>query len=299
MKAMTMPDLFKRLDVLPRHPYPFLWADYVELLCLCSKNGLVSRGNLQAQVQEAQDVQVDADIDGDGDEIAGPNDESTVLDDKVSAHWDDIVSRLNAREASYPGWPFQLEGAVLRSVYDERRADHRLYVALLIASSLRLCVATRSNEVTSAFEEISYQWLSRSLPQFWKVRPFGAHAALPDAYVGNLREKFELLAADINAKLQMDADEYDPANTGDGGLDLVAWQEVGDQRGSISSWMSPPLRLKPISHLNTPAQRIASFPTIYPEATGSGNGRFTANAWSLWIGYGFSTFSMHLMPVVP
>lgn len=228
-----MPDLFKRLDVLPRHPYPFLWADYVELLCLCSKNRLVSRGNLQAQVQEAQDVQVDADIADHVDDINGPNDESAVLDDKVSARWDDIVLRLKARKVSYPGWPFELDGAVLRSVYDEQRADHRLYVALLIASSLRLCVATRSNEITTAFEEISYHWLSRSLPQFWKVRPFGAHAALPDAYVGNLREKFELLAADINAKLQMDPDEYDPANTGDGGLDLVAWQEVGDQRGNI------------------------------------------------------------------
>lgn len=230
-----MPDLFKRLDVLPRHPYPFLWADYVELLCLCTKNGMVSRGNLQAQVQEAQDVQVDADVDGDGDvdDIAGPNDEPAVLDDKVSARWDDIVLRLNARKASYPGWPFELDGAVLHSVYDEQRADHRLYVALLIASSLRLCVATRSNEITSAFEEISYHWLSRSLPNFWKVRPFGAHATLPDAYVGNLREKLELLAADINAKLQKDADEYDFENTGDGGIDLVAWQEIGDKRGNI------------------------------------------------------------------
>lgn len=228
-----MPDLFKRLDVLPRHPYPFLWADYVELLCLCSKNGLVSRGNLQAQVQEAQDVQVDADIDGDPDEIDGPSDESAVLDDRVSARWDDIVLRLNARKASYPGWPFELDGAVLRSAYDEQRDDHRLYVTLLIASSLRLCVATRSNEITSAFEEISYHWLRRSLPQFWKVRPFGAHATLPDAYVGNLRQKLERLAADINARLEKEADDYDPNNTGDGGIDLVAWQEIGDQRGNI------------------------------------------------------------------
>jgi hypothetical protein len=229
-----MPDLFKRLDVLPRHPYPFLWADYVELLCLCSKNGLVSRGNLQAQVQEAQDVQVDAHIDGDIDDVAGGIDNtSEVMDDKVSARWDDIMLRLNARKASYPGWPFEIEGPVLRRVYDDKRADHRLYVALLIASSLRLCISTRSSEITSAFEEISYQWLSRSLPPFWKVRPFGAHATLPNAYVGNLREKLEILADDISAKLQRDADDYEPGNTGDGGLDLVAWLEVGDKRGNI------------------------------------------------------------------
>lgn len=137
---------------------------------------------------------------------------------RVSARWDDIVfAPRRARKVSYPGWPFELDGPCFAEVYDEQRADHRLYVALLIASSLRLCVATRSNEITSAFEEISYHWLSRSLTQFWKVRPFGAHATLPDAYVGNLREKLELLAADINAKLQRDADEYEPENTGDGG----------------------------------------------------------------------------------
>lgn len=229
-----MPDLFNRLDILPRHAYPFLWADYVELLCLCSKNGLVSRGNLQAQMQEAQDIQVDADIDDEvGSRIGGHEDESAMLDDKVSARWDDIALRLNTRKITYPGWPFELDGAVLRSAYHEGRADHRLYVALLIASSLRLCVKTRSNEVTRAFEEISYQWLSQSLPQFWKVRPFGAHATLPNAYVGNLREKLELLATDINGRLQKDADEYGPENNGDGGLDLVAWQEIGDQRGNI------------------------------------------------------------------
>lgn len=229
-----MPDLFKQLDILPRHRYPFLWADYVELLCLCSKNGLVSRGNLQAQVQEAQDIQVDADIDEEAElDDGGSEDESAVLDDKVSARWDDIVLRLNARKATYPGWPFELDGAVLRSVYDENRADHRLYVSLLIASSLRLCVATRTKEVTSAFEEISYQWLTQSLPKFWKVRSFGAHTTLPNAYVGNLREKLELLALDINAKLQKDAEDYDSQNTGDGGLDLVAWQEIGDKRGNV------------------------------------------------------------------
>jgi len=229
-----MPDLFKQLDVLPRHSYPFLWADYVELLCLCSKNGLISRGNLQAQVQEAQDTQIDADMNDDVEHKAGrPEDESAVLDDKVSAHWDDIVLRLNAREATFPGWPFKLDGSVLRCAYQGDRADHRLYAALLIASSLRLCVATRSHEVTSAFEEISFQWLSQSLPQFWKVRPFGAHATLPNAYVGNLREKLESLAIDIHAKLLKDADDYDSKNTGDGGLDLVAWQEFGDQRGNV------------------------------------------------------------------
>ncbi len=43
-----MPEpLFLALDVLLRHSYSFLWADYVELLCFCSRNGMVAKGNLQ------------------------------------------------------------------------------------------------------------------------------------------------------------------------------------------------------------------------------------------------------------
>ena len=68
-----MPDsLLPTLDKLPRHAYTFLWADYVELLCLCNSNGLVSRGNLQAQVQESEDTQNDfteAEEDGDEDHL--------------------------------------------------------------------------------------------------------------------------------------------------------------------------------------------------------------------------------------
>ena len=65
-----MPDpLFRAIDEMPRHAYPFLWADYVELLCLCSRNGSVSSGNLQALRQEAQDVQADDYDDDDHDEV--------------------------------------------------------------------------------------------------------------------------------------------------------------------------------------------------------------------------------------
>lgn len=221
---MTEP-LLTALDVLPRHAYPFLWADYIELLCLCSRNGLVSKGNLQAQAQEASDVQADADEKDERSENA--------LNDRVSAKWSDLHQRLQAREKSFPGWPFKLERDVLRSIYDPNKPGHRLYAALLIASSLRLCHDKRSGEVTSAFEEISYHWLRYSLNGMWQIRPFGAHQTLPAAYTGTLFEKLSALAQDIKGTLMKSADEYDDRNTGDGGIDLVAWQDMGDKRGNM------------------------------------------------------------------
>jgi hypothetical protein len=223
-----MPEpLFKDLDKLPRHQDIFLWADYVELLCLCSANGFVSRSNLQAQAQEAEDIQAEYDEDNNDDwhQPAFP------LNDKLSQRWDDIHSRLKVRQQSYPGWPFTLEANLLRSNFDSTNSVHRLYVALLIASTLRLCHKKRSNEVTAAFEEISYHWLRFSLTSLWEVRVFGAHQTLPEAYNGTLYEKYQALARDLSGKLLKDKDDFDPRNTGDGGIDLVAWQHMGDHRG--------------------------------------------------------------------
>lgn len=237
-----MPEpLFRSLDVLPRHSYLFLWADYVELLCLCSKNGIVAKGNLQAQQQEAEDLQTDAGEDAHGsseedssiaDDDADRND-SEILDDRVTRRWGDIKKRLQARSLSFPGWPFELDGEVLRMKFDAQSPEQRLYVSLLIASSLRLCNDARSPEVTSAFEEISYHWLRQSVTRLWQVRPFGAHQTLPNAYIGTLRTKLEALAEDINGRLVRPATDYDPRNSGDGGIDLVAWQDMGDRRGNI------------------------------------------------------------------
>lgn len=222
-----MPAILTGLDKVPRHAYSFLWADYVELLCLCSLNGFVSKGNIDAATQEAGDVQVDS-VDSLDDGM-----ESEELDDRVSQRWTDIHARLTARSKQYQDWPFELEPSLLRSRFDNKNPRHRLYIALLVASSLRLCEKARANEVTGAFEEISFHWLRNSLNALWEVRVFGAHQTLPGAYEGNLLQKLKQLAKDIQARMQKSDDEYDPANTGDGGIDLVAWLKMGDQRGHM------------------------------------------------------------------
>lgn len=227
-----MPELLTALNTLPRHAYPFLWADYVELLCLCSRNGFISSGNWQAQMQEAADVQADT-LPNDEDHGIPDQDADVRMDDRVSARWADIHQRFEARRQNYPGWPFTLEPKVLRSCFDEKNPSHRLYAALLIASSLRLCHKKRSGEVAAAFEEIAYHWLRQSLNEHWVVKPFGAHQRLPDAYDGTLFDKLKALAADIHATLMKSPEDYDPLNTGDAGFDLVAWLDIGDQRGNI------------------------------------------------------------------
>ena len=222
-----MAALFFDISKIPRHGYSFLWADYVELLCLCSRNQMISKGNIDAQTQEAGDVQSDSVS------LGEVGQESEEIDDGVSRRWSDIHSRLTTRSRQYADWPFQLERNVLRSRFDKENRRHRLYVALLIASSLRLCIENRRHEVTGAFEEISFHWLRKALNELWEVRPFGAHQTLPGAYIGTLFEKFKQLAADIQATQVKSREHYDARNTADGGIDLVAWLKIGDRRGNI------------------------------------------------------------------
>ncbi|PJK08666.1 hypothetical protein CO608_08425 [Lysobacteraceae bacterium NML08-0793] len=226
-----MPEpLLTPLDSLPRHSDIFLWADYVELLCLCGRNGFVSRGNLQAQVQEAQDLQADSPLADDLDSPDG-QDAQAWQDDRLAARWSDIHLRLQARSKHYPGWPFTLERDGLRLAFEANHPGHRLYAALLIASTLRLCHKKRTPEVASAFEEIAFHWLRHALNEQWTVRPFGAHQRLPGAYSGTLRQKFEALAQDICARCITQVNN--PRNSGDGGIDLVAWMDMGDTRGHM------------------------------------------------------------------
>lgn len=212
----------------PRQAYPFLWADYVELLALCSQDGRYARFNLDEADQEGCDLQRA----GDDEELEeAPSTEEH--DDAVARRWEDIKPVLNYRACSYDYWPFELRGNVLFSRFDKDDAGHRIYAALLIAASYRLCHNTRANEVAAALEELTYLLMQNMLGTGWTIKPFGAHQTIAAGYSGNLREKLEQLAIDVHGKLMKEADDYDQRNTGDGGIDVAAWADLGDQRGNI------------------------------------------------------------------
>ncbi len=219
-----MTEILSGLDTKPRQAYTFLWADYVELLTLCGEDGRFSRGNLEELQQEGEELQVDDD---------GINFTSTEQDDDVAKRWDEIKAKLLQRRTAYATWPFELNGNVLRRVFDANLPGHRLYAALLIASSLRLCPKKRIEEISAALEEVAYLLFMGMLPEGWKVIPFGAHQTIADGYTGTLRGRLEQLADDIHGRLMKQADDYDSSDTGDGGIDVVAWDNLGDARGHM------------------------------------------------------------------
>lgn len=228
---------FIKLGDHPRISKIHVWADYIELLALTSEDSLFSGSVLEDTLAEAEDTAIDQEA-FELDEPM-PSDEPDVMivaSEAVFRKWADIRGCLISRQRRLGGnWPFVIEDDILSCTIDRDNPSimHRLYVALLIASSLRYINTTYRTEITSSLEYISYFVFKKILPESWVVRPFGAHQRIANGYDGILYEKFVRLSEDLNAKLMLEEDDLDPRDTGDGGIDLVAWHPLGDDLGNI------------------------------------------------------------------
>lgn len=239
--------MFQLLDKPPRETYNFLWADYAELRCLTCPDGLYGEGqiaDLYTEPDLLQDYDDGKDEEDDFDEFDPLNaedvdehDEGVVVfknNEAVSRKWGDISLRLVMRQKSMSGfWPFHYEDGILYNRFDKDNPKHSLYVALLLCSSLRYMEKDRTAEVAASLEEIGFHIFKSIMPKGWEVRPFGAHQRIDKGYVGTLSAKFTALGQDISAAF-VNIAGIDPRDTGDGGLDVVAWHPLGnDGRGYI------------------------------------------------------------------
>lgn len=212
----------------PRINHIHVWADYIELLALTNEDKLYSAGALEDVLGEVEDLAIDQEkMDDDIDDL---------LDNAINRRWADIKGCFKSRKQRFgDSWPFEIEDTVLKCRLDNDPENYKfkLYVALLIASCLRYVDRKIHAEITSNLELIGYHIFRKIMPEPWIVKPFGAHQQIADGYTGILFEKFKALASDLNATLILKEDELRPRDSGDGGIDLVAWLPMGDELGNI------------------------------------------------------------------
>ncbi|MDR6233568.1 hypothetical protein [Pseudomonas oryzihabitans] len=236
MSNLADSDFFTQLGKPPSHAYSFLWADYAELICLTSPDGFYGQGQIVDLTTEQEELLTDSENCDDEDLEALEDDAARFIQisEDVSRRWADISQRLNSRQLTMTGfWPFVFEGGVLYSRFDAENNNHVFYVALLLCSSLRYLQGKKKKVVTASLEEIGYVIFKSLMPSGWHVKPFGAHQRISEGYTGKLEDKFRALAGDISARFYEDRG-FDPSDTGDGGLDVVAWHPIGgDGRGNI------------------------------------------------------------------
>jgi len=250
-KAVPVAALFRQLSTPPSSSDLYLWCDYVEVRCLTHPDKRFSRQNLieclaeldAFSMRDGEDDEV-ADYDGDdgdyegeavdelgqfaerdpiGQDIRDPIPTTDRRESKVSS----IFAQLGVRAAVFDnGYPFALDDGLQElRLMEARTGEHGLYLQLLLSASLRLIDPARRAELTDEFESISEKIFRGLMPAGWEVHQFGAKAST--RYRGHLYNRLATLADDWRGYLRIKKAHLKTRNSGDGGLDLVAWHPLG------------------------------------------------------------------------
>lgn len=278
-----MSDLVIRdLDRMPRPSDPYLWADYIELLCLFNQDLTMSRGDIESRLRH-----IAGEKSGLADELhPGIADR---LNDKISKRLDDWFRHLEYRVHAFStSYPFYIEGKELKCIEKKLLSlEQKLYLFLLLASNLRYVDDKTENKVSSVFEIVSLLALKSYMPSQSKVYLFGSNAIKNERwrYRGKLWNKLNALADDIGEMIVPKEDPFDPQNTGDGGLDLVGWALPGDTQPSFllvfaqcacrnDEWVekqhsSSASSWRPYINFTVPPINIAFIPFCFRQANGN------------------------------
>lgn len=220
------PPLFRELERLPNGSATHLWADYIELRALTSSDKLFSRGFLQ----DIFDLSADVNLNADDEDVEEPN-HSIGKSASFDRRWQSIKLALTSRSTRMQAaWPFSLDGDVLHLRNDSNSSQHKLYLTLLLSSALRYINRKRVQEVADNLEAIGIKIFQALMPPTWNVETFGKNTTI---YSGTKAQKLKQLAERLNATITFRDSQIKDGDSGDAGLDLIAWHSFGDELGQI------------------------------------------------------------------
>lgn len=240
--------LFKELTTPPSSSDLYLWCDYVEIRCLTHPDKRFSRQNLIECLAELDGFSMrsgnefdsaegsgvdsaldDSDVASDTDEEEEDEDASDLIpkSDQRESKVSSIFAQLGVRSSIFrEGYPFSLDDGLQEIRLSEAKTGgHGLYLQLLLSASLRLIEPTRRAELTDQFESISEKIFRGLMPSGWEVHQFGAKSSR--RYRGHLFSRLTKLAGDWRGYLRIKKAHLTKKNSGDAGLDLVAWHPLG------------------------------------------------------------------------
>ena len=170
-------------------------ADFAEMLCLLNLDRVCTRELIRDRMRDVGDTKI----------------EDNELEDAFSQ----LAWRVSAFEDSYP---FVLQrGRAL--VAPQQLTDwQKLYVLLLMCANLPF-LRDQTTSLTAAFERVSLSALRAIWPAGGVVRPFGKTETV---YTGSKWERLNRLASDIGAYGACTEQHFRKADSGDGGIDLMA-----------------------------------------------------------------------------
>lgn len=180
---------------------PHTYADFAELLCMCTDDRICSREYLRDYISDMS--------------------EKKLTDDELA----DCFANIGWRKLVFGEWyPFEINNAKSRiSGVEQLTQEQKVYFFLLCCSSLSHFDKRSYAQLTDGFEEVSLAALAAIWPAQGTVRSFGKN--LTD-YPGSKWERMNALGEDIGASPKYSATSFRRKDSGDGGIDLIAWLDL-------------------------------------------------------------------------
>ncbi len=196
-----------------------IYADYIEVVSIFSNQNYVSSTDiLDRFCDEGIILKSEAVADEDR---AAVNDKNERWINEIFLV---LLDRMYLYGEEYP-FVFLGNNKIKLKPQHEITSKHKIYVFLLLASSLALFNDFRS-EITTEFELVSYNSLVNYMPLHATVKSFGKNSE----YEGTAKEKIRKLGAELNVSVNEEfiAMISDQGNQ-ERGLDLVGWIPFTDK----------------------------------------------------------------------
>lgn len=189
------------------------FCDYVELLALAANTDDISSSDV---------------IDRFYDDRSEGFDQGGADHSKMSDRWEGRVMDwfiiLESRESTFKEhYPFSITSRNLISLKENLTHKQRLYLFFLLSSNLGFLPTEKRSDLTTDFETISTKALKAYLPSFSKSHTFGKSASTNSRYIGSIEDKIRKFAKDIDQEADFEDDFFADNDSGDYGLDVVAW----------------------------------------------------------------------------
>lgn len=205
--------------------------DHMELRAICHIDKATSTGDIL-------DIRND-DAAFDGTEAAQDEDDPrvyphTTSSNNMAAY---IQQRLKHRRDNWGDiWPFDLEvtqrgGCTI--TFNPNHPGAKLYTCFLLTLYAKYMPSAIANRYRDLFEIFCHRLAKGLFPETggWIVKQSGANANGATAYTGNKKQKLDAIAADLF--LDNRSTHMLPGTSGDGGIDLVAFHQLHDNRGCL------------------------------------------------------------------
>ena len=245
--------MLQALENPPQNADPFFWADFSELRALIHPDKCYSRGDLASLSQRAKDT--------------------SNRHINVEKQWHDMVSFVGTRAHTFgKDYPFQVtdDNDTLELKYDES-PNQRNYLQLLLASLMRHIPPAHRSELARQFEMTCFTVFKHLMPQGSEIRATWANGGAEAPYTGTLFNKMQQVAKDIRCTANFQERDFKPSDSGDGGIDLIAWHPMADHRAGIPiafaqcGCSKEDWRYKHIEA--SPAKHLSNLPVKHPWAT--------------------------------